>query len=74
MKIEREPAQFEPITITLVSELEVEFVDGIFNASNADLKRVTNMCSSDIECVLNRTDGYAHTSRQMLNSLWSRPQ
>lgn len=60
---------FEPITITLENELEVEFMVDIFNASNAELRGIINMDSSEIEQVLNRTDGYSNTSHRQLITL-----
>lgn len=60
---------FEPITITLENELELEFMVDIFNASNAELRGITNMDSSEIEQVLNRTDGYSNTSHRQLITL-----
>lgn len=61
--------RFEPITITLENELELEFMVGVFNASNAELSGIANMDSSEIEQVLNRTDGYKNTSHVQLMTL-----
>lgn len=70
MKIESSGIkQFVPVVITLETELEAEFMAGVFNASNSELKSITNMSSAEIESVLNRTDGYSNTSRQKLETV-----
>ena len=73
MKFEKVTVEpFESISVTLETELEIIFMSKIFNASNAELRNITDMYSSEIESVLNRTNGYKDTSNQKLKSLWSR--
>ena len=70
MKFDKSTVEpFEPIAITLETELEVEFMTEIFNASNNELRGITNLNSSEIERVLNRTDGYSNTSHVQLITL-----
>ena len=70
MKFDKSTVEpFEPIVITLETELEAEFMTEIFNASNNELRGITNLNSSEIESVLNRTDGYGNTSHVQLTTI-----